>query len=325
MQAVLPTQRPAGRVVDVSVVIPSFNAGLFLYRAIKSVLDQTVRVAEILVVDDASTDGSIEKALAYFPQITVLRLAHNSGVSRARNLGVEKARGEWVAFLDADDSWLPGKIEAQMTALERSGAQVSLGGFLDIRETTRTWGRPFPPTALHEMLHYPIALCASTLLVSRSLFIASGGYNVALRRGEDIEFYYRLALAQPRCCYVHAPLARYHHDNPESLTASSMQSLAFPELKALLQEQARTRKDSALEQVLIAATRHFRTRAYAMMSQNQSAETFVDELCRSGDRAQLRVLKRVSKLPRLFRSLAARVAILPTRYRQGRITLWSLP
>ncbi|MEZ5567919.1 MAG: glycosyltransferase family 2 protein [Halioglobus sp.] len=316
------TAQPAPQAADVSVVIPSFNAGLFLYRAIKSVVEQSVQVAEILVVDDASTDGSIEKAEAYFPQITVLRLSRNAGVSAARNLGAEKAKAGWLAFLDADDSWLPDKIKAQMSALERSGAALSLGGFLDMRDTTRTWGRPFPPGAFHRLLHYPVALCASTLLVRRALFIDSGGYNASLRRGEDIEFYYRLALTRPRCCYLHAPLARYHHDNPACLTSGDAQSLAFSELKTLLQAHALKQSDSALEPVLTAATRHFRTKAYAMMAQGLAADVAVEDLRRHGDRAQLGVLKRIARLPRRLRSATARVAILPTRYRQGRLKLW---
>lgn len=306
----------------VSVVIPSFNAGLLLYRAVKSVLEQSAQVAEIIVVDDASTDGSCERAESYFPQIKVIRLEQNSGVSRARNVGVENARGDWIAFLDADDTWLPQKVELQIEALERSGADMSLGGFLDIRETTRRWGRPASTRPLHEMLCHPVPLNTSTLVLRRALFLDCGGYRTELRRGEDIEFYYRLALSQPLCQFVHTPLARYHHDNPESLTRDPGEPLKFSQLQELLQRHVQQRDTAVFSPVLQAATVHFRTKAYSMMAQGLTTAGFVDDLLASGDSTQLRLLRAVSLLPPPLKRLAARATILPTRYRQGRLPAW---
>src|SRR5712692_851790 len=108
----------------VSVVIPTFNRARQVQAALKSVLAQTYREFEVIVVDDGSTDGTGEalqeiislegsngKQIRYFFQ-------PNQGQSAARNQGTEEARGEWVAFLDSDDVWLPEKLEWQVRAIE---------------------------------------------------------------------------------------------------------------------------------------------------------------------------------------------------------------
>ena len=94
----------------ISVVIPSYNRKHTLDRALQSVLDQTSRVDEVILVDDGSTDGSSEMVRQQFPEVIVVKQP-NLGVSAARNRGIAKARCEWIALLDSDDSWLPQKID----------------------------------------------------------------------------------------------------------------------------------------------------------------------------------------------------------------------
>jgi succinoglycan biosynthesis protein ExoO len=97
----------------ISIIVPMFNAAKTIDRAIDSVRAQTFEDWELLLVDDASTDGSRERFLAAFendPKMKVLALPVNSGPAAARNLGLREARGEWVALLDADDAWRPGRL-----------------------------------------------------------------------------------------------------------------------------------------------------------------------------------------------------------------------
>ena len=89
---------------SVSVVIPAFNAARFIGRALENVLNQTVPVLEIIVVDDGSTDDTATVASRYAPLVRVARKS-NAGPASARNLGASLARGEWLAMLDADDWW----------------------------------------------------------------------------------------------------------------------------------------------------------------------------------------------------------------------------
>ncbi len=107
----------------VSVVIPAYNAGSFLREAIDSVLAQSWPVAEIIVVDDGSTDNSREIARAYCPTVRLLETARG-GASGARNAGAREATGEWLAFLDADDIWLPNKLERQFSVIDDRTALV---------------------------------------------------------------------------------------------------------------------------------------------------------------------------------------------------------
>jgi glycosyltransferase involved in cell wall biosynthesis len=102
----------------VSVVIPTHNRAQIVGRAIESALAQTHADIQVVVVDDGSTDDTRTVAESYGPRVTYVRQA-NAGVSAARNFGMRHARGEFIAFLDSDDSWEPWKIEAQFAALTR--------------------------------------------------------------------------------------------------------------------------------------------------------------------------------------------------------------
>ena len=108
----------------VSVVIPNYNYARFLPEAIDSVLAQTYGQIEIIVVDDGSTDDSREILDGYGDRVTVI-FQQNAGVSAARNNGVSRSRGEYLAFLDADDAWLPAKIERQIAAF-RGDEEIGL-------------------------------------------------------------------------------------------------------------------------------------------------------------------------------------------------------
>lgn len=103
---------------DVSVVIPAYDAEGFLARAVESVLGQSIPPREILVVDDGSTDGTADVARRLGERIRYLR-QENAGPSGARNRGIGAAAGEWVAFLDADDWWLPRRLERGLAVAGR--------------------------------------------------------------------------------------------------------------------------------------------------------------------------------------------------------------
>ena len=103
--------------MDISVVIPTWNRSNLMPRAIGSVLNQSRRPTEVIVVDDGSEDDTAAKVIAEFPGVRLLSQAHR-GVSAARNHGIKVAAGEWVALLDSDDEWLPEKLALQVAMLE---------------------------------------------------------------------------------------------------------------------------------------------------------------------------------------------------------------
>jgi glycosyltransferase involved in cell wall biosynthesis len=129
----------------VSVVLPSYNRAHLIRRAIASVLSQSYRAFELIVVDDGSTDGTREVADTFDdPRIQYIRHSRNRGAAAARNTGIEASQGEYIAFQDSDDEWLPHKLERQMDVLTRSSPQIGViySGFWQVRGSSK---RLYPP------------------------------------------------------------------------------------------------------------------------------------------------------------------------------------
>ena len=123
----------------VSVIVPAWNARANLDRCLQALTAQTLREIEIIVVDDGSTDGTWDALLAWQardPRILPLRQA-NSGVSAARNAGLRGAHGEWIRFVDVDDSMQPDSLEILLARAEQSGADLVIGGFTEVRGPLR--------------------------------------------------------------------------------------------------------------------------------------------------------------------------------------------
>ena len=102
----------------VSVIIPYYRASRTIARAVESALGQTVRPHEILIVDDGCPEDAARATKQFGSSVKLIRKS-NGGVASARNLGIEHAQGEWIAFLDADDYWEPSKLERQLAVLRR--------------------------------------------------------------------------------------------------------------------------------------------------------------------------------------------------------------
>ena len=113
--------------MSISVIIPAYNAEQHISRAIDSVLAQTHPADEIIAVDDGSTDDTGQILRSYGRQLRYIG-QENGGAGAARNTGIKAARGEWIAFLDADDEWLPEKLKCQADHLRRHSTFVGRGG-----------------------------------------------------------------------------------------------------------------------------------------------------------------------------------------------------
>ncbi|AWK90283.1 glycosyltransferase family 2 protein [Azospirillum thermophilum] len=181
----------------VSIVIPAFNRAHTLRRAIASVLAQEIADWELIVVDDGSSDGSADIPLSYNdPRIRVLRHERNRGAAAARNTGVGAARGRYIAFLDSDDEWLPGKLATQLAAMEKpSGApQVSCTGFVLHREESGRYSERRPKADgswFDTMLDGCYVSPGSTMMVRRDCFTAVGPLDEGLPRLEDWDWLLR--------------------------------------------------------------------------------------------------------------------------------------
>jgi len=194
------------RAPTVSVVIPAYNAAWCVRKAIDSVLGQTFRDVEVVVVDDGSTDGTADTLATYGQSIRVLR-QRNGGLSSARNAGIRASQAEYVAFLDADDWWLPGKLAPQVELL-RSRPELGFvsaaarvedadGQLLNLWSCSTCTG-PFLPRLFGA--NGDVAGSGSAVVARRQLFDQVGGFDESLRSLEDVDMWMRLAAVSGYAC-----------------------------------------------------------------------------------------------------------------------------
>lgn len=212
--------------VAVSVVIPTFNRGHLVREAVDSALAQTYRDAEVLVVDDGSTDNTPEVLEPYRGRIHYIR-QENKGVSAARNTGIRQARGSYIAILDSDDQWVPEKLEAQMAlfAADPSLGLVSCGSsFVDVygkeietpksaTETHDTDSR----LVLRRLLLGNFVSGGSNAVIRKDCFDAVGVFDESLSGVEDWDMWLRIAKRYP-IGFVNRPLT-ITRVSPTSLSA----------------------------------------------------------------------------------------------------------
>lgn len=203
----------------VSVIIPTYNRAAFLRNAIRSVLKQTFRDFEILVIDDAS-QVDVGQLVEGFGdcRIRLLRHDRNRGEAGARNTGVLHARGEYLAFLDDDDEWLAEKLGRQVSVLSKESPSVGgvyTGYFVvDMSDETILYTK-IPSTSgpiYRELLRHNVIGTPSTLMVRRACIDRVGLFDGSIVYGVDHDLYLRIA-RYFAFAYIPHPLVRYHvHD-----------------------------------------------------------------------------------------------------------------
>jgi glycosyltransferase involved in cell wall biosynthesis len=216
-----PSAAVAGRPL-VSAVIPTYNRGHVIERAVASVLAQTYRPIEIIIVDDGSTDDTEARvARLAVPMLHYERCATNAGASAARNLGISCARGDFVAFLDADDEWLPDKTARQVARFADGDFGVVYCG---IREVSAEWGSidriPQHRGDLFETLRAVNVLRTSGVMVRRPVFDAVGGFDCGLAARHDWDLWLRIA-RRYKIDYVPDIGVHYHYGSADQLSYRS--------------------------------------------------------------------------------------------------------
>lgn len=210
----------------ISAVIPAYNCRAYIGRAIESVLAQTRPADEIIVVDDGSTDGTNAEIERYKDRIIHIR-QENLGASEARNAGIRRATGDWIAFLDGDDEWLPDKLRKQEDLLERHPELMWVSGNfyrlnehnshpvedmtpeqkINIEKMARDTGYIkdfFVAYAAHAQGHTDV------MLIKKDVIAEAGYFTSGLLRRNDLDMWFRIAYRHPQIGFLTEPLAVYN-------------------------------------------------------------------------------------------------------------------
>lgn len=214
----------------VTVIIPTFNRAGFITQAIDSVLAQTQPVAQIIVVDDGSTDDTQRVLQQYGDRLQYIR-QENAGAAVARNTGIAAAQNELIALLDSDDRWLPNKLAAQLPLFDDPSIGLVYGGFRCFDSSGTITHEQFSGHDLnvHDLLAFT-PLGTQTLIFRREAALEIGGFDPACCPAEDQDFTLRLA-AHHRIAGVEQVVVeiRQHDqqisDNKEKLFRASMHVL----------------------------------------------------------------------------------------------------
>ena len=199
--------------MKISVIIPTYNSKRSLERALDSVFAQTFKDFETIVVDDGSADATESMVRVNYPEATLLQQA-NSGVSKARNCGVEIASGDYLAFLDADDAWREDKLAlqyAQFMSKPELAMVFTDNDVIDKDGNYRCLYRKRERLMEGDLVRNIFSnsgVCTSTVMVRRSVFLNEGGFNESLITAEDDDLWIRIAARYP-VTLLEQPLVKY--------------------------------------------------------------------------------------------------------------------
>lgn len=215
----------------VSVVIPAYNAANYVEEALNSVLNQTFTSHEIIIINDGSPDtNELELTLQpYLANIQYIK-QENRGAAAARNAGLNAARGEFVAFLDADDRWLPNFLDEQMKFAKSTDADLVYSDALLVGESPlngRTFMQVQPSRGAvtpESLLAVKVTVLTSAVLARKGPIMDVGLFNPNIKRGHDFELWFRLAKAGARFAY-HAKVLAHHRVVESGLSGDTISQL----------------------------------------------------------------------------------------------------
>lgn len=202
----------------ISVIIPTFNSGKYIKEAIESVLRQTYKDLEIIVCDDGSTDDT-KKVLERYSEKIRYFFQKNNGPAAARNKGIEHAKGEFIAFLDADDEWLPEKLELQINEILKSDSVglVTCGRYIIYENGNSIVFQPeinnlSKQSLLKTLVMKNVIGGGSSVLARKACFEKVGLFDEKLLVSEDIDMWFRIC-KDFDFISINKPLLKYRHLN----------------------------------------------------------------------------------------------------------------
>ncbi len=258
----------------VSVVIPTFNRAHCICKAIDSVISQTYSNTEIVVIDDGSSDNTREvlekygSAVCYFYQ-------ENKGIAGARNAGIRKSTGEYIAFLDSDDYWKPEKLERQMALFDEHreyGLVASRCASVRLDGSYREKNRPGKSGWVLNDLFVKNFIRTSSAVIRKGCFDAIGLFDESLTECEEYDLWLRIAAAYP-VGFIDDSLAVYV-DNPDGISTDSLAGRLF-RLQVLEKEYLQKKIPPKMYARRIADTCHYIGRHYLKRGQKEEGRAFL--------------------------------------------------
>jgi len=224
----------------ISVIVPTYNRSAFLHRALRSIEKQSYAPCEVIVIDDGSSDNTQSLVKTEFPKITYL-YQQNLGVSKARNIGILNAKGQWLAFLDSDDEWLPEKLSKQLALIAKDSS-------IRICHTEEIWvrhGKRVNPMKKHAksggwIFHSCLPLCVispSSVIIHRSIFEKIGVFDETLPACEDYDLWLRITSSYP-VSFINEPLIIKYGGHADQLSQKhwGMDRFRIKALKKILDQ-----------------------------------------------------------------------------------------
>lgn len=240
-----------------SVIVPLYNKENFIESTLKSILDQAFTNFEVLVIDDASTDCSLQIVSGIASdKVRIIKHQSNQGLSASRNTGIAAASGHYIAFLDADDRWETNYLETLFSLINQfPKAKLFATKYLEVHSKSVALS---PKTRLQNKTENSIVAdffksslsqpiyCPSSLCVDKTVFEVIGSYDKQITFGEDVDFNIR-ANATFQLAYSAIPLVRYTVNSQNQITKSSLKKKIIPDFNSF---EILAKKNPSLKQYL---------------------------------------------------------------------------
>ena len=246
--------------MEISVIIPTYNRAFRLRNALRSIYAQTFKPKEVLVVDDGSTDETGEMIQSEFPQVRYIP-TESKGVSHARNIGIRASKGQWIALLDSDDEWLPGKLAAQAGLINRNpGYRICHTEEIWIRHGVRVNQMDKHRKSGGMIFQNCLPLCVispSSVMIQRSLLDEIGLFDEKLIVCEDYDLWLRICAREPVLFVEEPQITKYGgHDDQLSQQHWGMDRFRIKALEKIIRHGRLGNEDrQAAIEVLIQKSR----------------------------------------------------------------------
>ena len=281
--------------VKISVVIPVFNKGFILNETLNSVLQQTFTNFEIIIINDGSTDNSLE-VLSKFNDLRIhVYSQENKGAAAARNLGIEKSSGEFIAFLDADDYWFPNHLE-ELIKLEKQypncGCYCSR---YQIKNTKNSILNPTFKNISSEFVgivenyfasNYPFKINITlNQMIPKKIVTEMGGFTEGVTNGQDLELWTKIGIQHP-VALNNCVTAIYNNYLPNTLSKNSFKTMKLMDFKQFEFEE---NKNPDLKKFLD-FHRVFYAKHYKIIGDNESAQFYLKDVNKDNIPFKMKIL-----------------------------------